>query len=114
MTTITETVDDRDAEIARLKAEIAAGKAADKAADVSDEREVKAGSKEGLSTSDAAKYEPEEAKEPEYYVWLANGAVKRCKETDLPNGSSAPFGHWQSDDKLFEIVNVYPVEETVK
>lgn len=108
MTTETETID-KDAEIARLKAELA-GK---NVPPPDDSRDVKAGSTEGLSTSDAPKYEAEEAKEPEYYVWLANGAVKRCKESDLPNGSTAPYGHWQSDNKVFEIVNVYPAEETV-
>lgn len=47
-----------------------------------------------------------------YYVHLANGEVKRVTEVDLPpsGGIEAPYGHWQSDNKVHLIIGVYPVE----
>jgi len=57
-----------------------------------------------------------EVVDPHFYAWLANGEVIRVKQSDLPAaaGASAPFGHWQVDNKVFQIVNVYPVEDIVK
>lgn len=57
------------------------------------------------------------APEPQYYVWLANGDVKRVKESDLPAqgaGTNAVFGHWQIGNNVFTIVAIYPVEDVVK
>lgn len=57
-----------------------------------------------------------EVVDPHFYVWLANGTVIRVKQSDLPApaGTNAPFGHWQQEDSVFQIVNVVPVEDKVK
>jgi hypothetical protein len=57
-----------------------------------------------------------EVVDPHFYVWLADGNVIRVKQSDLPvaAGTNAAFGHWQIEDKVFQIVNVYPVEDIVK
>lgn len=55
----------------------------------------------------------DEDSEPQHYVWLSNGSVKRVNESDVQT-LTHPFGHWQSGDKVYEIVAVYPVENTVK
>lgn len=54
--------------------------------------------------------------EAHFYVWLADGSVERVKESDLPGtaGANAQFGHWQREDKVYQIVAVYPVEDIVK
>jgi hypothetical protein len=53
---------------------------------------------------------------PQYYVHLANGTVLRVDEEDLParSGSNAHFGHWQTGNKVYQVIGVYPVEDTVK
>lgn len=69
------------------------------------------------SVSDAPKAKAAAAPpEPQYYVWLANGDVKRVKESDLPTpaGTNAVFGHWQEGSKVYTIIGVYPVEDVVK
>lgn len=57
-----------------------------------------------------------EVVDPHFYVWLANGDVIRVKQSDLPAtaGTNAQFGHWQIENKVFQIVNVVPVEDIVK
>jgi hypothetical protein len=69
-----------------------------------------------LSTQDAPAKKAEEDTEPQVYVHLADGSVIRCKEKDLPEGSTAesPSGHWQRGNKVYLVVAVYPVEVTVK
>lgn len=54
--------------------------------------------------------------DPHFYVWLANGEVIRVKQSDLPPaaGANAHYGYWRIGDKLYSIVNVVPVEQTVK
>jgi len=54
--------------------------------------------------------------DPHFYVWLADGKVVRVKQSDLPTpaGTNAAFGHWQIDDKVYQIVNIVPVEDIVK
>jgi len=53
---------------------------------------------------------------PQYYVHLANGTVLRVNEEDLPvrAGSNAANGHWQTGNKVYQVIGVYPVEDTVK
>jgi hypothetical protein len=53
---------------------------------------------------------------PQSYVWLADGSVIRVNNEDLPGASSTfmPNGHWQRDDKVYEIVGIYPVESVVE
>ena len=57
-----------------------------------------------------------EVEDPHFYAWLANGDVIRVKQSDLPPaaGADAQYGFWQIDDKVFQIVNVFPVESKVK
>lgn len=54
--------------------------------------------------------------DPHFYVWLANGDKLRVKQSDLPPaaGTNAQYGYWRTDDKVFLIVGVYPVETIVK
>lgn len=51
--------------------------------------------------------------ERHFYVHLANGEVKRAKESDLPaaGGTNAHFGHWQQGGKSHYVIGIYPVEE---
>lgn len=67
------------------------------------------------AVSDAPKPSAKPAVEAQFYVWLANGDVKRVKESDLPGvgGTNAIFGHWQEGNKVFTVVGVYPVEDVV-
>lgn len=53
---------------------------------------------------------------PQSYVWLPNGAVLLVDDVDLPApaGNQTPFGHWEMDGKVFDIVAVYPCEFTIK
>jgi hypothetical protein len=57
-----------------------------------------------------------EVVDPHFYVWLADGNVIRVKQSDLPAtaGTNAAFGHWQIENKVFQIVIVVPVEDLVK
>jgi len=55
----------------------------------------------------------DENSEAQYYVWLSNGSVKRVAASDVQS-ISAPYGHWQSGNKVYQIVAVYAVEDTVK
>jgi hypothetical protein len=57
-----------------------------------------------------------EVVDPHFYVWLADGNVIRVKQSDLPTpaGTNAAYGHWQIDNKVYQIVNVVPVEDNVK
>jgi len=57
-----------------------------------------------------------EVVDPHFYVWLADGNVIRVKQSDLPTtaGTNAAFGHWQIENKVFQIVIVVPVEDLVK
>jgi len=57
-----------------------------------------------------------EVVDPHFYVWLADGNVIRVKQSDLPTpaGTNAAYGHWQIENKVFQIVNVVPVEDLVK
>lgn len=66
------------------------------------------------AVSDAPKVDMVPKVEAQFYVWLANGDVKRVKESDLPTpaGTNAPYGHWQIGTSVFLIVGVYPVEDT--
>jgi len=68
------------------------------------------------ATQNVPKAAMAEVVDPHFYVWLANGEVIRVKQSDLPApaGTNAAYGHWQIDDKVFQIVNVYPVEDIVK
>lgn len=47
-----------------------------------------------------------------FYVWLANGQVRKVKEADLPPaaGTNAQFGLWVEGGKTYVIAGVYPVE----
>lgn len=58
------------------------------------------------------------APEPEehFYVHLANGEVRRVKQSDIPRpaGTNAPHGVWQESGKVYVITGVYPVETIVK
>lgn len=62
---------------------------------------------------DVPKTQPQEQQERHYYVHLANGDVKRAKESDLPaaGGTNAPYGHWQTGGQSHHIIGIYPVEE---
>ena len=53
---------------------------------------------------------------PQSYVWLADGNVLRVNDEDLPGASGAgnPHGHWQKENKVYEIVGIYPVESVVE
>ena len=53
---------------------------------------------------------------PQSYVWLADGSVLRVNDEDLPGASGAanPHGHWQTGNKVFEIVGIYPTESVVE
>jgi hypothetical protein len=77
-------------------------------ASVSDEPET--------ATQNIPKSAMAEIVDPHFYVWLADGNVIRVKQSDLPvaAGTNASYGHWQIEDKVFQIVNVYPVEDIVK
>jgi hypothetical protein len=69
-----------------------------------------------LDVSDAPKpAAANAAPEAQFYVHLANGEVKRVKETDLPasGGTNAPYGYWQSGRSVILIIGVYPTEDTV-
>lgn len=55
----------------------------------------------------------DENAEAQYYVWLSNGSVKRVNASDVQS-TTHPFGHWQSGNNVYQIVAVYPVEDTVK
>jgi len=52
------------------------------------------------------------AEDAEVYVWLADGSVERVKTSELPGsaGTNAANGHWERDGKVYQVVNVYPVE----
>jgi len=58
----------------------------------------------------------EENREPQFYVHLANGQVLRVNESDLPShaGSNAHNGHWQTGNKVYQVIGIYPVEDIVK
>lgn len=47
-----------------------------------------------------------------FYVWLADGTVRKVKESDLPApaGTNAPHGIWVEAGKTYVIAGVYPVE----
>jgi hypothetical protein len=84
-------------------------KASDQPAEVSTGRSV--------APTEASKPEQPKSVEkveekPQSYVWLSDGSVLRANDEDLPgaSGSQNPFGHWQRDGKVFEIVGVYPTE----
>lgn len=64
---------------------------------------------------DLPKSNEAEVKEPQSYVWLANGQVLLVNDADLPGASGVndPYGHWQTGNKVFQIVGVYPTEVTV-
>jgi len=66
--------------------------------------------------SDAPKKDVQEDTQPEFYLWLNDGRVVRAKEEDLPGPSGAQnvYGHWQIGKKVYDIVNVYPVETELK
>lgn len=53
---------------------------------------------------------------PQSYVHLADGSVLRVFNEDLPGSSGAqnPFGHWQRENKVFEVIGIYPVESVVE
>ena len=57
----------------------------------------------------------DEATEPQSYVWLSNGTVKRVNNADLQS-ATPPYGHWQTGKgkEVFEIVAIYAVEPVVK
>ena len=69
-----------------------------------------------LSTQDAPEPVEQEDTEPQFYVHLADGSLMRCKTEDLPIGSAtnAPGGHWQRGNKVYQVIGVYPVEDTVE
>lgn len=54
-----------------------------------------------------------EEEKPQSYVWLANGEVVRAYDEDLPGaaGAAHPFGFWQKDGSVYQIVGVYPTED---
>lgn len=58
----------------------------------------------------------DENTESQYYVHLSNGSVLRVNEEDLParSGSNAAMGHWQTGNKVYQVIGIYPVEDTVK
>jgi hypothetical protein len=58
----------------------------------------------------------EESYEPQSYVHLADGTVLRCYDADLPagGGTGTPHGFWQRDNKVYQVIGVYPVESTVE
>lgn len=66
--------------------------------------------------SEAPKASAAPVPERQFYVWLADGQVKRVKESDLPGtgGTNAEFGHWVTDGKAYLIVGIYPVEDNTK
>jgi hypothetical protein len=51
--------------------------------------------------------------EAQFYVWLSDGSVKRCNESDLPQGGYNHLGHWRAGNKVYQVVGVYPVEDVV-
>ena len=58
-----------------------------------------------------------EVAEQQYYVHLSDGSVVRVKNSDLPirsNGTNAVYGHWQRENKVYEVIGVYPVEDIVE
>lgn len=73
--------------------------------------------KADVSTTAEKQDKPEvsedENAESQFYVWLSNGSVKRVDASDVQS-VTAPYGHWQSGNKVYEIVAVYAVEDTVK
>lgn len=73
--------------------------------------------KADVSTTAEKQDKPEvsedENAENQFYVWLSNGSVKRVDASDVQS-VTAPYGHWQSGNKVYEIVAVYAVEDTVK
>jgi hypothetical protein len=50
-----------------------------------------------------------------FYVHLANGDVERVAEEDLPihSGTNAQFGFWQKNNKVYDVIGVYPVEHNL-
>jgi len=69
-----------------------------------------------LSVQDAPERVEEVDTEPQFYVHLSDGSVMRCKGDDLPlgSGTNAPNGHWQRGNKVYLVIGVYPVEDTVE
>jgi hypothetical protein len=67
-------------------------------------------------TQDRPESKLKEVEEPQSYVWLANGQVHRVNDKDLPGASGAqnPHGHWQTGNKVYEVVGIYPVESVVE
>ena len=67
------------------------------------------------STQDTVVTEQKAKEEDHFYVHLADGSVERVKESDLPTpaGTNAMNGHWQRDGKVYQVIGVYPVEDTV-
>jgi hypothetical protein len=63
--------------------------------------------------SEAKTREVAEEVKPQSYVWLANGEVVRAYNEDLPGsaGNAHPFGFWQKDGNVYQIVGVYPTED---
>jgi hypothetical protein len=57
-----------------------------------------------------------EVPEAQFYVHLANGDVERVAESDLPTGAGTnhPNGQWTKDGNAFQVIGVYPVEDTVE
>jgi hypothetical protein len=53
---------------------------------------------------------------PQSYVHLANGQVLRVNDEDLPGASGVqnPHGHWQTGNKVYEVIGIYPVETTIE
>jgi hypothetical protein len=56
------------------------------------------------------------AVDEDVYIWLVDGSVERVKTSELPGtaGTNAVNGHWERDGKVYQIVNVYPVEGEVE
>lgn len=51
-----------------------------------------------------------EDEDPEVYMWLANGDVKRIKTSELPTGGHQHHGHYEDGNKVHTVVAVHPVE----
>lgn len=69
-----------------------------------------------LSKQDKPAVVEEDNGNPQFYVHLANGEVKRCEEEDLPQsgGSNAPHGFWVENGKAHYVTGVFPAETEVK